>query len=69
MADSIVFVYFKNGRIRALDSDTNKSEHEEMLSAGWRHTATVNAAVFIEQLFNEIPDEELKKTIKSLSIK
>ena len=45
-----------------------KPDHEKMINDGWKHTATVNASVFIDQLFNDVPDDELRKSIQSLAI-
>lgn len=66
--NSIVYVYFKDGKIKTLDIGHGKSDHEKMLNEGWKHTATVNASVFIEELFNNVPDSELRKSVQSLAI-
>lgn len=67
--DSIVFVYFKDGKIKTLDVKQGKLDHEKMINSGWKHTASVNACVFIEQLFNDVPDTELRKAVQSLAIR
>jgi hypothetical protein len=67
--NSIVFVYLKDGKIKTLDIGHGKPDHEKMIIDGWKHTETVNASVFIEQLFNDVPDSELRKSVQSLAIK
>jgi hypothetical protein len=67
--ENIVFVYLKDGKIKTLDIGHGKSEHEKMINDGWGHTATVNACDFIEQLFNDVPETELKNSIQSLALK
>jgi uncharacterized lipoprotein YajG len=66
--NSIVFVYLKDGKIKTLDISHTKNDHDKMINEGWKHTSTVNASVFIEELFNNVPDGELRKSIKSLAI-
>lgn len=63
----IVFVYFKDGKIKALDVEQGKINHQKMINEGWKHTSTLNPCIFIEQLFNEIPESELRKSIQSLA--
>lgn len=67
--NSIVFVYFKDGKIKTLDIGHGKPDHEKMLNDEWEHTATVNASVFIEHLFNDVPDTELRKSVQSLAVR
>jgi len=66
--NNVIFVYFKDGKIKILDIEHGKPDHEKMINDGWKHTSTVNASVFIEQLFNDVPDFELRKSIQSLVI-
>lgn len=66
---AILLVYYKDGVVKTLDTGSDKTEHDKMIADGWIHTATLNAGVFVEQLYNEVPDEELRNTIKSLTRK
>lgn len=64
--NSILFIYAKDGKIKVLSSEHEK-EHEKIRNDGWKHSATLNAGYFLEQLFNYIPDNQLRKTIQSLA--
>jgi hypothetical protein len=61
----IVFVYLKDGKITVKDLHSN--QHEKLIRDGWKHTATLDAASWIENLYNSVPDNELRETINSLS--
>ena len=65
MTQTFVFIYAKEGKIKALsleDVDTN-----QLKSDGWVHTTTLDVCRFIEYLHNECPG--VWKEVKSLSNK
>ncbi len=62
-----LFIYEKDGKIKALDTKAAELYHKELLSDTWKHTATINAMYFVEHLFNEVPDSELRKAINTLA--
>lgn len=63
--NNIVFVYYKEEKIKVLTLEQSKSEHENLISIGWIHTATLDSCVYIEHLFNN--EDALYLTIKQLS--
>jgi hypothetical protein len=66
MNNSIVFVYYKEDKIKVLTLEQSKDKHEQIISEGWIHTATLDSCVYIEHLFNNNEDA-LYLTIKQLS--
>jgi hypothetical protein len=45
-----VFVYAKGGRVKALSHQQSIDEEKALKADGWTHTATLNAALWIEHL-------------------
>lgn len=64
---NVIFVYFKNNKIKILDMDCSKDEHIQMIEEGWKHTASLNPCIFIENLFNN--SKNIESDIKELSKK
>ena len=48
----ILFVYAKEGTIKCLTHSEAADQQRELLADGWHHTATINAARWIEHLAN-----------------
>ena len=68
MTDSILFIYSKNGNLKAIGfSDESKKQHDELISDGWIHKTTIDSKTFLIDLLstNKIP--EILDKIKSLS--
>ena len=51
-ASHMVFVYAKDGEIRVLHIERANGEKDKLVADGWKHTATLDAAMFIENLWN-----------------
>jgi hypothetical protein len=66
MNEAIVFVYSKYNEVKVLSIEESKINHDKLINEGWKHTSTLNACKFLEELYNNIPDNEILKTIKSL---
>jgi hypothetical protein len=66
MNEAIVFVYSKDNEVKVLSIEESKINHDKLINEGWKHTSTLNACKFLEELYNNIPDNEILKTIKSL---
>ena len=67
---AFVFIYYKKetDRVKVLGLADAKEEEACLLASGYKHTATLDAAAFIEDLL--VPSvENLADRIKSLSIK
>ena len=60
---NIVYVYSKNKKIKVLPHDTALKNHNKILSDGWKHTATIDPCLWIENLYNNTDDvyEAVKK--------
>ena len=61
----ILFIYSKDGKVIAEDELCwAQPLHDDMIAKGYKHTATIDAKVFVEFLCNEC--EDLNDEIKSL---
>ncbi len=66
--DEIVFVYAKKGKIIVLNASDANRLNKEYIEKGFKHTATLNACVYIQHLHNMSDKIDISKEIKSLSI-
>lgn len=64
--EQFVFVYAKDGKIKALIFKEAKSRHDELISDGWVHTETIDACRYIQYLHNDC--EEVIDEIMKLSV-
>lgn len=62
----ILFIYAKDGNIKALDYDDAKWQHRSMIKQSFKHTATIDPAKFLEYLVQDT-DEEIINKIRELS--
>ncbi len=53
MTGVTVFTYYKEGKIKVLNIIDATKEHNILVEEGWEHTATLDAAAWIEYLFND----------------
>lgn len=60
-----LFVYHKLGKTKVLNLSDSMSSHDDMISDGWKHTATLDPSSFIEYLANS-SQKEILTTIKGL---
>lgn len=67
MGDSLVFIYTKNNKIKALSLKGAIDYSEELLLDGYIHTETIEASMFIENVHNNCNDAEILSEIKLLS--
>jgi len=54
-----LFVYHKDGKTYVLDVSEAKVRHENLLSNGWRYTATIDPAKWIHCLLNMTDSDAL----------
>ena len=59
----ILFIYSKDGKVK-VHAGIIGSMHYDLIKEGYKHTATINAAIFVEYLCNKC--EDLGGEIKSL---
>lgn len=62
---SFVFVYAKEGKIKALNLKEGMKQHDDLVRDGWIHTKTLNGHAFIENLHNDC--ESIVESVMSLS--
>jgi hypothetical protein len=67
MKEVFVFIYSKDGKIKALSIEESKKLHDELVIDNWKHTLTLNAALYIEYLHNDCKEVDLVNMVKSLS--
>ena len=67
MTDSILFIYSKNGNLKAIGfSDESKKQHDELISDGWIHTRTIDSKAFLIDLIKYSNPNKIVNKIKSL---
>jgi len=67
MTDSILFIYSKNGNLKAIGfSDESKKRHDELITDGWAHTATIDSNSFLIDLLKDSTPDKIVTKIKSL---
>lgn len=64
---STVFIYHKGYSIKVLELDDPKSKHELLIECGWKHTATLNAALWIEELYKTPKVDDILIKLNSLT--
>ena len=64
-----VFIYYKNGKIRALNQEDSLAQHKKLIAENWKHTATLDVCRWIEYLFNKSEDVDMVAEIRELSNK
>jgi hypothetical protein len=67
MNEAIVFIYSKDNEVKVLDIKESKHKHNSLINDGWKHKSTLDSCKFLEELYNNIPEDEILKTIKSLA--
>jgi hypothetical protein len=67
MEQTFVFVYAKDGKIKALNIEEAKRLQGELVKDGWVHTKTLDACVYIQYLHNNYEDVDLIDEMKSLT--
>ena len=67
MEQSFVFVYAKDGKIKALNIEEAKRLQDELIKDGWVHTQTLDACCYIQYLHNDCDDVDLIDEMKSLT--
>jgi hypothetical protein len=60
--ENTIFIYAKDGKVKALNLIDAKAQAEPLLSDGWKHTATLDSCTWIEYLCNSCYDVEIEVT-------
>jgi hypothetical protein len=50
--DNILFIYAKKGKIKCYTADQLRGKELQLSLDGWSHTATINPALWIEDITN-----------------
>ena len=58
-----VFVYHKDNKISCYSAEHS---YFKLIADGWKHTATLDACKFIENLFNNCDDIDIVAIVKEL---
>jgi hypothetical protein len=64
--ENTVFIYSKNGEVKALSLNQAKEKEASLKNEGWKHTATLDPCKFIEHICNDIPVSEFNNVINSI---
>ena len=60
--ENTIFIYAKDGKIKALNIEDASEKGQWYLSDGWKHTATLDPCTWIEYLCNSCYDVEIEVT-------
>lgn len=63
---AFVFVYAKDGVVKALNTEESREHHKKLLDEGYVHTATMDACRYIVYIANCQDDKEILSTVKGL---
>jgi len=63
--NSIVFILVKKGKVRVFDSEFTQLEMDKLIKKGWKHTATLDTRIFLQQALNK-KDADKLTLLKSL---
>jgi len=62
-----VFVYAKDGKIMVIDTVNSIALHPHLIEGGWKHTQTIDACLFIQNLYNQKDKIDLVKELTDLA--
>lgn len=48
----MVFIYIKDGMYQCLNEEQHKQADDVLLERGWKHSATIDASLWLEALLN-----------------
>ncbi len=66
MEQAFVFIYAKDGKIKAITLEDSLRFQDRLLKGGWVHTQTMDACRYLQYLHNECSDSDLIKDIRGL---
>lgn len=61
-----IFIYKNFDKIKCLNYNDAKVNHDYLIKNCWKHIATINPCSFLEYLYNEISDEEIISQIRNI---
>ena len=64
---AVVFVYVKDENIMILDFVNSMALHRHLIEGGWKHTQTIDACLFIQNLYNQKDKIDLVKELSDLA--
>ena len=59
-----VFIYSKNGQIKALNHINSLHQHNYLISQNYKHIATIDACTWIEFIFNNPENIDIMEYLK-----
>ena len=68
MTDAVIFIYAKDGKIKALDIEQTRQYQSELIKEGWIHTQTLDTCAWIQYIHNDCNEVDLMNEIKSLRV-
>ena len=64
---AIVYVYAKDCKIMVLDTINARALHAHLIEGGWKHTQTIDACLYIENLYNKRCEIDLVQELTDLA--
>jgi hypothetical protein len=65
--ERFIFIYAKDGKIKALTHSQALEKENKLKDDAWSHTATLDVTTFLQYLHNDCEKEDLLNEVKSLS--
>ena len=64
---STLFVYAKDDKIKVLNTEVAIDSNDRLLKQGWKHTATIDACRWLENIYNDLDEEDAITEIRQLA--
>ena len=64
---AIVYVFAKDNEIMVLDTINARALHAHLIEGGWKHTQTIDACLYIENLYNKRCEIDLVQELNDLT--
>ena len=64
---AIVYVFAKDNEIMVLDTTNARALHAHLIEGGWKHTQTIDACLYIKNLYNKRCEIDLVQELNDLT--
>ena len=62
-----IFIYSSKKKVKVLNAEQAKKDHNWLIELGYKHKATVDASIYLEFLLN-LNDKNILKEIKDVKL-
>lgn len=64
MNEVYIFIFAKDGKIKAFGAKEANNQHVELIKKGWVHVATIDACTWIEFILNNHQNIDISEYLK-----